>query len=520
MNIGIRGSADRPSPGDRIRHSTGMDPALRRQDDGPGRPIAFGLRRAFLALGLSSSAYAFLAAWAFLLSRMGFSDAACLSVVHVASAAGLLTFWRLGRWGRARYDCFGAALLLLAVALRLQALMDTLVYGTRVDIIYLYPNVPMPADVFLLFLKAETITTIGILLAAFTWRLHIGIHVEAHSFLRNVRSVPAQTPIIVYLAALVVDVLIRVLGVSFGALTMFSTSLFMLGVASIYFIAARRPSRIGRIALAVLMGLAMALLALNKGMKSEMFFPLVPAAILFWTAYRNALLRAAFVGLAVTVLALSQLYVHHVRQVAWHSEGIERMSPIVLMVGFLAELPTFDLRDAWNSASSRLNMTVAHATTVTLADSNGFEPINVFGPIPGTFVPRFLWPGKPVLQPGAQHTARILGTHVPVSEIRSATAAGFSTELYLGGWWAGAVLGMLAYGFLLASAQRWALRTSPGFGHLAFCFLAFYWAFRFDEHHVVYSYTAIAFMVAFLWALRLAAGALGLKSIAMSRAGS
>ena len=488
---------------------------------GPAAPIrhlAFGPRRALVALALSLTAYAFIAAWALLLSRMGMSDAACLAIIHIGTAAGLLTFWRLGRWGRAGFDCFGAALLLLAVALRLQAFMDTLIYGTRVEQIYVYPHVPMPDDVILLFLKAEAITLVGLLLAACAWRFRVGRGVEAHSFLLNVRSVPPQTPIVVYLAALAVDVSIRVLDVSFGALTMFSTTLFMLGVASIYFVAERRPSRTGRIALALLMGLPMAMMALNKGMKNEMFFPLVPAAILIWTAYRNLLMRTAFVAMAVAALALSQLYVHHVRQVAWHSEGIERISPLVLMAGFLDGLPSIDLRDALDSINSRVNMTITHATTLTLADHYGFEPEAVFGPIPGTFVPRVLWPNKPVLQPGAMHTARLLGTDTPVSEISSATAAGFAAELYLGGWWVGVVLGMLAYGFLLASAQRWALRTSPGFNHLAFCFLAFYWAFRFDESHVAYSFTAIAFMVAFLWALRRVAAAFGLPSIAASEA--
>lgn len=501
-------------PSDALR----VAPASRRLEAEPARPIAFGLRRALPALAVSLSLYAFIATWAYLLSRMGYADAACLAIVHLGSAAGLFAFWRLGRWGHARFDCFGAALLLLAVALRTQAFVDALFFGTRAEEIYMYPRVPVPDDVFLLYLKAETITLVGLLLAACAWRLRVGPNVEAHSFLLNVRTVPPQAPTVIYLAALAVDVAVRVAGVSFGALTMFSTTLFMVGVAAVYFVAARRPSRAGRVAVALAMALPMALLALNKGMKNEMLFPLVPAAVLFWTAYRSALVRLVFIVAAFAVLAVSQLYVYHVRSVAWHAEGIERKSPIVLIAGFLDELPGVDLHDALDSTSSRVNMTVAHAMTVTLADHNGFEPGNVFGPIPATFVPRFLWPGKPVLQPGALHTARILDIHTPVTEIRSATAAGFATELYLGGWWAGVVLGMLAYGFLLASAQRWALQRTPGFGHLAFCFLAFYWAFRFDENHVVYSYTAIAFMVGFLWALRRASGAFGLKSIATRQA--
>lgn len=494
------------------------DHSPRRGDAGPARPIAFGLRQALPALALSLVVYAFMAAWAVLLSQSGFSDAACLAVVHAGSAMSLLTFWRLGRWGRARFDSFGAALLLLAVAFRLQALIDTWFFGTRVEEIYSYRTVPMPDDVLLLFLKAETITLVGLLLAACAWRMRVGLRVEAHSFLLHVGSVPVLTAILAYLAALGVDVLVRVLGASFGALTMLSGTLFMVGVASIYFVAARRATGIGRVGVALAMALPMTLLALNKGMKTEMFFPMIPAAMLFWRAFPNIFARGAFVSFAVSALALSQIYVFYVREVAWTSEGIERVSPLVLVTGFLEELPSTNPRDALDSISARVNMTVSHAITVTLADHHGFEPGNVFGPIPATFIPRFLWPDKPVLMPGAQHTARIRGLDVPLTEIRSATAAGFTTELYLGGGWIGVVLGALVYGFLLASAQRWALRTSPGFGHLAFCFLATYWTFRFDENHVVYTYTGIVFLVAFVWALRKATGAFGLKSASVDRA--
>lgn len=474
-------------------------------------PVAFGPARAFRALIVSVLAYAVIVACAFLLSRIGFSDRTSLVVVHVASAAGLLAFWRLGRWGRARFDSFGAALLLLAVAFRLQALIDASFFGARVEELYRYPGVPTPEDAFLLLLKAETITLAGLLLVACAWRLGVGRRVERHSFLLNVRAVPPQMPLFVYLAALGVDVSTRVLGVSFGALTQLSATLFMLGVASIYFVASRRGGRFGAVLVAVLMALPMTFLALNKGMKSEMFVPLLPAAALFWIGYRSLLLRGAFVVLAVVVLAVSQAYVHYVRDIAWGSDGIQRVSPIALIGGFLDGLPSIDPREALDSTSSRVNMTVSHAITVALADHNGHEPGNVFGPIPATFIPRLLWPGKPVLQPGAAHTARILGIDAPLEEIRSATAAGFSAELYLGGWWIGLVFGALAYGVLLAWAQGWALRRTPGFGHLSLCFLVAYWAFRFDENHVVYSYTTIPIVMGVLWLVHSIARTLGAR---------
>lgn len=475
------------------------------------KSAGFSIGYAISALAVSLLIYGFIISVAFLLERNGFAESKCLAIIHFGSIASLLAFWRLGRWRRARFDCFGAVLLLLTAALRFQALIDALFFGTRVEEIYIFRSVPMPEDTFLLFLKAESIALIGVLLVSCAWRLRVRSRVESHSFLLNVREVPIKLPVLVYATALVIEVLIRVMGIQFGALTMFSTTLFVIGVACIYFVATRKRGRWGRVFVAIAMGLPMTALALNKGMKSEMFFPLIPAAVILWSGFRGLFVRSVLISAAVAVLSISQHYVHYVRMIAWHSYGIEKVSPVVLVSGFMKELPSIRMVDALDSASSRVNLTVTHAITVTLADRNGFEPGNIFGPIPATFIPRFIWPDKPVLQPGAMQTARILGVDTPISEIRSATAAGFMTELYLGGWWIGVVLGALAYGVLMATAQDWALRKAPGFGQLAFSFLAAYWAFRFGENHVVYAYTAVIFFVAFLFLLKRLATMFGLK---------
>lgn len=484
----------------------------RRKESAADRFIEFRIRHALQALAASLSLYAVVAILAYLLSRMGYSDSANLAIVHLGSAGGLLAFWRMGRWGRARYECFGAAVLLFAVALRLQAFVDTLAFGTRFDEIYRYPHVPMPDDAFPVFLKAETITLVGLLVVACAWRWRIGSHVEAYSFLRNVNSAPLRISSAVYLAAVLAAVATRVMGVSFGAMAQLNHVLAMAGVAAIYFVAARATSRAGRVAAALGLALPMTYLALGGGMKSDIFMPVVPAAILLWANYRNPLVRLAFVSAAILALAISQMYVHHVRAISWHVDGIEQHSTRELVADFLEDLPNVHLVDAVESISSRMNMTASRAITVTLADQNGFEPGNVFAPIPATFVPRFIWQDKPVLAPGAQHTARILGSDALLSEIRTATAPGFVAELYLGGWWAAVLLGMAAFGSLLASVQQWTRRISSGFSHLALCFVAFLWALRFDENHVVYSYTGVVLMALVLWALSWAAGIFGPNS--------
>lgn len=476
------------------------------------RPIAFGPRRAVLGLGLSLLAYCSFVAFAFIFSRLNISDSASLAVMHAGGAIGLLTFWRLGRWGRGRFDCFGAVLMLVGAAFRLHAMVDAIIYGIRVEDIYAYRSVPMPENVLGLYLKAEFMTVLALLLVACSWRLTVGERIERFSFRVNLHEVPLKISMLIYLSAVGVDLARRIVGVEFGALSQFMALLFVFGVASIYFVAAKGRTAFRRVAVALAMALPMTFLALNSGMKEEMFFPLIPAVFLFWNGYRSALPRLSLLMAALAVMSVAQLYVHHVRDTTWRSDGDLAVSPVELVEGFSADFGTMQASDAFDAISSRINMTTAHAITVTLADHNGFEPGNVFGMIPASLIPRLFWPGKPIMQPGAMHTARIWGIDVPLSEIRSSTAAGFAAELYLGGWWLGVVFGASLYGFLLASAQRWALLRVPGFGQLALCFVSLYWTLRFDEKAVVYAYTSIIFSVAFLWLLSRALGPLGFRS--------
>ena len=85
------------------------------------------------------------------------------------------------------------------------------------------------------------------------------------------------------------------------------------------------------------------------------------------------------------------------------------------------------------------------------------------------------------------HTARILDRKdLLLSDIKTATAAGFFTELYLGGWYWGVVIGSVVYGVLLGALQLWAGRRAGPFWGLGLSFLTAYWAIRFDESHVLY----------------------------------
>ena len=439
-----------------------------------------------------------------------FSDpkAPGLMLLHLGSACSLLLFWRLVRWGGARYDSFGAVMLLIAAMLKLQAALDAWVYGTRLDRIP--STVPLPNDLALLLLKSESLSLFGTLLLVSVWRIMVGQHVGQFSFLNNYRQVDRFLPRLMYVAAIFIELLRRVAGADFGALTQVSSMTFSFGVVSIFFIAAMQKSRHTRVVLALLLALPLAALAMGGGMKEAMFFPLVPAALLFWFGYPSLPLRATVVAIGFVLLAYSQMYVHYVRQVTWFA-GVE-MSASELVSGFQKNLANADFSQGMDSMSSRMNMTTSRAITVAIADARGIEPGNIFGAIPASLIPRIFWPGKPVLQPGAQHTFRIQNINAPASEATSATAAGFFSELYLGGGYVGWLIGALVYGYLLARIQLFTLRQMPGFGHLALSFAAMYWALRFEEKHVVYGFTSLFFIAVFLFLLLKAASMFGIKS--------
>jgi hypothetical protein len=475
--------------------------------------IPFGLQHALKSLLLSFSAYALIATFAWLLSRAGISDNIFLSLVHIAGAVALGISWRMGRWGVARYDCFGSALLLVGIAFRIQALIDTLIYGTRYETLYRYPNIPIPDDGINLLLKSEVITVSALLLVACSWRIKVGSHVEKHAFFKNTTNIPIKISLLIYISAFLIDIARRLSGISFGPLEQAASLLFTAGVAAIYFIAVQRTSSKGKLYLSIAMGLPLSALALNSGMKEEIFFPLIPTAIIFWANFRHWPLRISALGSAVILLAFSQLYVHHVREISWTNTGDLNIPTTTLVSSFINSLRDTSIIDALDQTSSRVNMTTAHAITTTLADNNKHEPFEVFGLIPASVVPRFLWPNKPIMQPGAMHTSRILGHSGHHSELRSATAAGFGAELYLGGWWVGVVLGAIFYGWIMATAQQWTFRFGQGFAHKTVCFIALYWTIRFDEKHVIYAYTSIIFLVIFVWLLAKITAAFGIRGV-------
>jgi hypothetical protein len=463
---------------------------------------------------ISAIVYGASLALAFLLAMDQSLEIAALALAHIGAAAAFLIYWRLGHWGAAKYACFGAVLLLIASIFRIQAAIDTVIYGMRIA--NLPTTVPLPEPLIWWYFKGELITNLGILLVVSTWRIVLGAQVEKHSFMQDKRDEPRSLLLLVYIAGIFVAVVGEIAPSAFGSLSQFASLTYSFAVASIFFLAAKRRGASGSAIVALVLAAPMVALALGTGMKEDLFLPLMPAALLFWFRSKSIARKTIAILVGISALAVAQLYIVYVRNSTWtisqNMPLVREQVPILETIfTFGKEFRQMSISKGFNQISERVNLTSSHAITVILADRYGYKPMEVFGLIPVSLIPRILWPNKPIIQPGAMQTERIRGTNNDLAYTSSATAAGFFTEMYLGAGFYGVIIGSVLYGTILAYAQRLTRKISPGFGYRAFSLILLYWTIRFDEKAVVYAYTSIVFSLIFVLLLTKGFAALGLR---------
>jgi hypothetical protein len=410
--------------------------------------------------------------------------------LHLLAALSFYIYWRLEPWGSARYDCFGAAILLLSIGLRFLSAFDTLFYGTRFDV---WPTTIMvDSSLLSLHFKGEAIPFFGILLMVATWRLTVQDKLGRLTFLWGTVLSNKKHFMILYGLAVFTQVLIRAVNIDFGAMAQLFQIIYSTGVAAIYFLARSnvkaKPS--AWLIKAVLLGLPLSILALSGGMKEYIFLPLIPAAIIAWLTFSSVAARLGMVIMGISVLSIAQIYVGYVRQTAWG--GTDRSySAKELVAGAIANSDEDSIANGVDSMLSRMNLSSAHAITVALAERDGFIPVEIFGGIPAGFIPRILWPDKPILRPGGEHTQRIRGSTQDIEEVDSATSAGFFPEIYLGGGIFALILFSMLYGYLVGKIQLNIFFQLPASATAVFNYMMFYSAVRFDERTIAYALTGI-----------------------------
>lgn len=413
---------------------------------------------------------------------------AALVIFNLMLALALYGFWRAQNWGEARYDGFAPALLIFMMVFKGFAALDFMLFGIRADV---WPDMlPMTISYEWIVLQGELITQAGVLLMAGAWRLFMGPVVGNTGFMDKAFSMPASTLWFLYGLAFFTRLATKILGADFGPLGSLFSILFSFGIAAIFLIGARQKSGVSKVVVSAALGLPLMLFSLAAGMKEELIMPLIPAGVHFLKLNRGALYKSGVAAIAVLVLALSQSFVSIVRETAWaNNEADVNLSEISSI--YLDRFNSQYVSDSVKTVFTRINMTNVHAVTVAVSHSNGFYFGEIIAGIPIALIPRVIWPSKPAIMPGAQHTKRIWGAFIDEADVSTATSAGFFTELYLGGGIIILILGSIAFAFLNAWLFRYLYSRKHHVACCLFSYTYFIAALRFDELHVVYAFNGI-----------------------------
>ena len=128
----------------------------------------------------------------------------------------------------------------------------------------------------------------------------------------------------------------------------------------------------------------------------------------------------------------------------------------------------------------RANASSYRGWAVSRADEYRYEPGLVFKPLTYVFIPRMIWPEKPLIRQGWQYSGLVFGSSYTVWS-DSSTAAGYYSALYLGGGWIAVFLGASAIGVMMAALMRfaWQLGGQQLLSLYSFSMIAY--ALRLDE---------------------------------------
>lgn len=308
--------------------------------------------------------------------------------------------------------------------------------------------------------QAELVFLSATVVFALVWRV-----LEGRTPLAVWREPPPRAMWWTYALALVAYVGLGAspLGRSFGA-SLELMKMFSIGALAVL-LGGRTDYRLGGrkswLAIAALAPLY--LLALRTGMKGEVAVVSMPFLFPMFRQFnlRRALLLAGFVvGVVLFVFPFSQAW----REANW--SGAER--------GVAADVPevAFHVYSRWQRYGLLETATASTAQWLargSSAEQGGLvmmlaEQDGLLGPVlleglATIFVPRFLWPDKPLYQPGAWFTW-YLGYADSPETATSSTAMMLPTELYWMFGTAGVVLGMAVMAVLYFWTWRLLLRRS------------------------------------------------------------
>ena len=441
---------------------------------------------------LAVLAYASGAAISLLLLQQQIAGDAWLVVLHLVGASVFFFLWMHQGSRDVKFQSFGAVLLLSCAVFRLANAIDTAINGARLEKwhAFVYGSTPNPEwSIF----WAETLTVVGFLCVSAGWQ-SVVLGKEINLSLFNRSSPGTFVLYTMYLCALAFEAAKRIIALDFTGLDQLILVFHLGGIAAILgIVSTTHRGALRAAALAMALGLPLAYLAANSGMKEQILLPLLPSAYFAWTACKSRLSRVLLLSCGFAILCVLQVFVQITRDLVW--SGGQQLSTNQQIEKFLAKTDSEALLRGVSNTAARINLTNTHAWTMTIADNVGFLPDEIFGGLASIFVPRLIWPEKPSYQPGLQQTYRIFGYN---KHTTSSTAAGFVTELYLGGGLVAAIIGSVGFGLGIGLLQRLVSRISTPLAVQVHNFALFILVLRLDEDHIVYAFSGPLFFVFFL----------------------
>jgi hypothetical protein len=309
--------------------------------------------------------------------------------------------------------------------------------------------------------KGEVIAILGPLLTVFAWRQCGGLKVSPAVVMERPQQMYRVVQVIYILALVGMAASERSarLASLFGQLL---PTLLSLGLVSTFLLPMTRFRRdSSRLVATVLLSIPFAALASGTGMKENIILSVIPSAVMAWRYFRHPGARIAMVAAGLACLALITSYVNLYRAEVWtpqnHGRAGSETVPQDFMHHVKANGASTTLANGLIAFVKRSDASESHGWAVSIADEQALHPRMVLGPLAYVFVPRMVWPDKPLIQTGWKFSGLVFGQQY-MGQFRSSTAAGFYPALYLGGGWTIFLLGALLAGVLLASMTHLALR--------------------------------------------------------------
>lgn len=445
-------------------------------DRSAGRSFPLLPALAIYAFGIAIS-YAF---------RSDDSPAFWLSCVAISGAGTLFYVWRTMDWEGHQFDAFVAVYLLASIVNRLLYILDFAVGVSRTA------DWPVPTlDPEIAMLKGEIVTVVGILLTSWAWH-SLSTRLRSPDRFANIAGHYTDNPrgyFLLWSVGVAAEVASRLYGEQtavLGAAVGVARAAGLMSVLALTYVLWSKPAF--RLISVWLLSLPFVYASLGSGFKENVIYACLPIAIVAWRELRSKRARIVLLVFGMLFVGVVTSYVQYYRERVWTRN--ESLSIGEISREFAdQERYSSDASEGIPLFLARNNAMYHHGWAIDVKDRGEVSASEIFAPLVYIFIPRFLWPEKPEVNPGAEHSERIWGSHY-VLVTNSATAAGLYPSLYMAGGYLAVIIGAIAAGALMAYTFYLLSRYATRFATGIYAWALFLTALRLDDNWPVFVFSA------------------------------